>query len=372
MNNRRITFGIGIAILFAVLTVSTVSAQVTLYFVPQDSSISEGEGYTTYVEIWANVTDVVVPDDDKLKMGQFAIRYDPSCINITEYPVQYSAEGWGPWIDNTMSSWNANPQCNGLGYDMVMYTFAMAVPTEPYIPSPQMIANFTVQCNSSEYCLSELNFSCGRYSCQKCPIEILPPVGPDLYPDHITLVSGTVTCGTPPPPQTFAKELAKGWNLISLPLHNGTDMAVANIIDESLSGSYDALYQYDASAPSFVSLSSTDMMENGVGYFINMTAVDTWSYSGGPCKSIEIVLSQGLNCVGWINETGSALPDALNSIDGDYNYVARWGANYPKYEVYDVNAPPGMHEFIDFETMERGNGYWIAAKEGCTLRASCP
>ena len=195
--NRKIGIGIVALALFAVLTVSTVSAQVTLYFVPQDSSISEGEGYTTYVEIWANVTDVVVPDDDKLKMGQFAIRYDPSCINITEYPVQYSAEGWGPWIDNTMSSWNANPQCNGLGYDMVMYTFAMAVPTEPYVPSPQMIANFTVQCVSSEYCLSELNFSCGYEGCQQCPIEVLPPVGPDLYPDHTTLVNGTVTCGTP-------------------------------------------------------------------------------------------------------------------------------------------------------------------------------
>jgi len=32
--------------------------------------------------------------------------------------------------------------------------------------------------------------------------------------------------------------------------------------------------------------------------------------------------------------------------------------------VYDANAPI---EFIDFETMERGNGYWIAAKENCML-----
>ncbi len=85
---------------------------------------------------------------------------------------------------------------------------------------------------------------------------------------------------------------------------------------------------------------------------------------------MSIDLKQGLNLVGWVNETGSALPDALDSIAGEYNYVARRDATSPSYEVYDANAPPGVPEFTDFETMERGNGYWIAAKEGCKLTAS--
>ena len=338
---------LGIVALFAVLTVSTASAYVgdaTLYFNPQNSNVS-GYGETVEVEVRANAPDGI-------NNGQICVSYDTSCAKIVD--VEFNPVWW-------MTNWNiSTSECWGTGNDWIKY---WKNPDEG--PGDVWLFTITIKGNSTEYCETNLHFSdgvggdCGLY------------IGNHSGELEVSFDHGTFACGTPPPPQTFEKELVKGWNLISLPLHNETDMTVANIIDESLSGSYDELYTYDASTSSFVSLSSTDTMENGVGYFINMTATDTWSYSGEPCESIEIVLSQGLNCVGWINETGSALPDALNSIDGDYNYVARWDANDPKYEVYDANAPLGVPEFIDFETMERGNGYWIAAKEGCTLSASC-
>ena len=52
------------------------------------------------------------------------------------------------------------------------------------------------------------------------------------------------------------------------------------------------------------------------------------------------------------------------SIDGDYWYVARWNATTQKFEIYVPDAPP---VFNDFNTMERGEGYFIAAKTSCTL-----
>jgi len=174
----------------------------------------------------------------------------------------------------------------------------------------------------------------------------------------------TFTCTGTVEPDTFTKPLFTGWNLVSLPLTNETDMTVANIMDASLNGSYDVLNKYDATTHDFVALGSSDTMENGVGYFIHMNSADTWTYQGTAYTSMTASLEPGLNCVGWVNETDSALPGALDSIAGNYRYVARWDASAQSYEVYLPGAPD---VFNDFATMERGEGYFIAATAGCTL-----
>ena len=161
---------------------------------------------------------------------------------------------------------------------------------------------------------------------------------------------------------TFTKPLGTDWNLVSLPLI-ADDMTSGSVL-ASISGSYDSVMRYDSSAHSFVAVEDTDTMVNGVGYFVHVTTAGTWSYEGQPYTSINSALSTGLNCVGWTNETGSALPGALSSIDGSYRYVARWNAGTQSYEVYLPGAPAA---FNDFTTMDRGEGYFIAATEGCTL-----
>ena len=180
----------------------------------------------------------------------------------------------------------------------------------------------------------------------------------------ITTEDGTFTCLAPQ--ETFSKDLVEGWNLISLPLYNATDMTVANIMS-SVSGLYDALYRYDASTHSWVPLSSSDTMANGVGYFVHMTSAGTWTYQGSAYLSMSIPLEQGLNMIGWLN-CSKPIGDALSSIDGDYWYVARWNATAQKFEVYNPVAPNG---FNDFDTMERGEGYFISMKNAGTLTASC-
>ena len=160
---------------------------------------------------------------------------------------------------------------------------------------------------------------------------------------------------------SFDKELVEGWNLVSLPLIP-SDNKVSSVLN-SIDGKYNAVVRYNAATHQFVTLSVSDEMDNGVGYFIHMTVNGTWSYQGTAYENIEVGLSQGLNCVGWTN-TSANLPGALNSITGNYNYVARWNAASQSYEAYEPNAPP---PFNDFTTMNRGEGYWIVAKESCML-----
>ena len=165
---------------------------------------------------------------------------------------------------------------------------------------------------------------------------------------------------------TYEKELVSGWNLISLPLtpvDNSTSAVLGNDTVE-----YDSVYKYNATAKQFECPST---MDPGIGYFVNVTNTSTctWNYTGTAYTSMNIDLKQGLNCIGWVN-TSADLPAAMSSISGNYSYVAGWGADDSKYEVYDANAPAGVPEFIDFTTMERGYGYWITAKEDCTLTVS--
>ena len=158
------------------------------------------------------------------------------------------------------------------------------------------------------------------------------------------------------PTETFTKSLASGWNLISLPLtplDNGTSAVLTGV-------SYDAVKSYNAAIHQF---ENANTMDPGTGYFVHMMSADTWSYDGTAYTSMTSSLSTGLNMVGWTN-TSANLPDALSSIANSYRYVAHWDATSQSYEVYEPNAPA---VFNDFTTMERGEGYFIAATTSCTL-----
>ena len=158
------------------------------------------------------------------------------------------------------------------------------------------------------------------------------------------------------PPETFTKDLVTGWNLVSLPLtpdDNSTSSVLSGV-------SQDAVKSYNTATHQFEDATT---MDPGIGYFIHMTAADTWSYDGTAYTDMTAQLEQGLNMVGWTN-TSASLPGALDSIAGNYNYVAQWNATSQSYEVYEPNAPA---VFNDFDTMERGEGYFIAAKGSCTL-----
>ncbi len=326
---------IAMALSIAVIMTNTGTAtdippgEVAIFYLePKDSSVSHGNSHT--VEVYLN-TSVGA------RSGRIEIHTsNNACGNITG------------------ANWNRTHWTDGAAnvFDGGNYTILGFSRLNDNPPGVYNMGNFTVQCVSSGEC------SCDLYFRPDIPYTYMANTSAGAF--NIAEENGTFTCEGVP--ETFSKELPKGWNLISLPLRNTTDMTVANIMS-SVSGLYDALYRYDAGNKSWVPMSQSDRMENGVGYFIHMTGAGTWSYNGTACTSMSIDLSHGLNMVGWVN-TSASLPDTLDSIAGNYQYVARWNATAHKFEVYVPGAPP---VFNDFDTMERGEGYFIAAKTSCTL-----
>jgi len=331
---KKATFGT--LVLFAVLAISTVSAQnTTLYFKPQHSIVS-GPCQTTDVEIWLNTSGLGV---NSIQTG---IAYDPSCVRVTN--VVFNTTAW------MMSGWNI--KCNGSGMEWLQMWRSTDLSGDFWI------ATITIECNCSvDCCETNLNFSDG-VDPGACPFEVGNQLGQIVPTDTI---NGTFKCGAPAG-ETFSKDLYEGWNLISLPLtpsDNSTSSVLASVWDN-----VSAVYKYDATSKQFESAST---MDPGEGYFVHVTQNCTWTYSGTPYTSLSTELKQGLNMVGWLN-CSEDITDALSSIAGDYWYVARWNAVSQSFEVYNPVAPSS---FNDFTAMDRGTGYFISAKADTTLSASC-
>ena len=343
MNKTKIIFGIGIVL--AVLAVFTVPAMAynVMYFVPQESSCGPGENVTVWVMLNTSHSDV----------GGFGanIAFNTAVVNITKIeegidPCDWDQWGWSNWGDHVTFS---GLEFGGTG------------------PGVLQLGKMTLKCINPG--TSSLNFQ--KLFAPEDPTSVSDIYG-DVYPDF-TVINGTFTCLSPP--ETYSTYLevlhpeVGDWHLISLPL-TATDMTVANIIDTSLGTlgtNYDALYKYDASAHNFVPQSSTDVMENGVGYFIHMKSNATWTYTGSAYIDMSAPLTTGLNMVGWLNCSKAVSSTSLDS-SSNVSYIARWNATSQSYETYNPAAPdpytPGG--FNDFFDMDRGTGYFISAKEGYT------
>ena len=319
MSMNRFLAGIGIALAMLLAFAATAAAENVVYFDPDPSCAVPGEEIT--VTLWLDATDGTAAFND-------AIHFDPSVVNITsgtpgDFPLMWGFVHYGDYVK--IGGWTSD------GLDRTGHL---------------KLADLTLVANNSGTSIlyHKENAIGNQYG---VPLEA-------------TWNNGTFNCPCPTP-ETFTKDLVEGWNLVSLPL-TADDMTVGSVLG-SLSGNYDALYRYDAVNKSWVAMDSSDTMENGIGYFIHMTSADTWTYTGMPYEQMNVSLEQGLNMIGWIN-CSKPIDDALSSIEGEYWYVARWNATAQSFEVYNPLAPPG---FNDFTTMDRGEGYFISARETCTL-----
>ena len=351
MNKTKKIVVLGIvAVLFAVLTVSAASAQEpTLHFVPQDSSVPEGYCNTTNVEIWLNI-----PADKNVAYGQFGFSYDPLCGNIASrtlnagYPPKPIDPSWSTWNYYTMENtcWNDTR-------DWVVFKFWW-----PRSGEDVMIGNFTIHCNSTEYCANDLNFG----YIPGCPQGwiILWNESDEEIPVDTT--NGTFECGEVPPPETFEKELVTGWNLISLcfePSDGSTSAVLSSIWDNVTT-----VKEWDASSHNWVNATT---MDRGKGYFVHVTQDCTWNHTGmNKTNPMTIPLEPGLNLVGypfnWSKDTGDAL-SALN-----YYYTAPFDATDQKYDkTFNPVAPA---PFNDFTTINPCEGFWVSSKDGDDWTAS--
>ena len=333
----RKTAIIGVLSLLVMLAMAAPSAAVvTFSLVPQHGSADCGG--ETVVGLWAH-------SPDPINNFQLGLTYDESCVNIVD--VDWSTTNW------MLTNWNETPTCydeDGIEWLKAWNLFNVGTDVR--------LCNITFRCNDTDYCVSNLNFTCGA-DCGDCAIVS----GNEAGPLPVAWVDGTFTCGTLET-LNFSKSLYEGWNLISLPLapeDNNRNAVLATVSD-------DAVYRYNATSKKFESIGSADAMNPGTGYFVHATEDCTWNYSGYAYDSMEISLEQGLNMVGWLN-CSKDVDDALSSVSDSYHYVALWNTQAQRFEVY--TAAPAAASFNDFTAMDRGIGYFISAKQNCTLSETC-
>jgi hypothetical protein len=338
MDKTKIVFGTGIALaILAVLTAPAAADYNIFHIVPENSSCNPGEDVTVWVKVNTSYSDI--------NAFQASIIFDPSVVNVT-LAEKGTNPAWYLW-EYISGDYGAKKFVSIRGSD-VMGAFG---------PGELVLGKMTLHGEAAG--ISLLHFG-NESELAADRTEISHPAG-TIWP--ITTEDGTFTCTAPS--ESFTKTLLTGWNLISLPLINDTNMTVANIMG-SLIGNYDAVYSYNATTKSWVSLSPLDTMANGVGYFIHMTSAGTWSYTGVAYTAMIVGLQSGLNMPGWLNCTKSI--SDLSSIAGNCNYVARWNATSQAFETCNPVAPA---EFHDFSTLERGEGYFISAKAAGTLTETC-
>ena len=328
-----------VLILLLMFTV-TAMADSHIYLEPSDITCNPGE--VTNITIYMDSTEEVTYFQLQLKYSEGEV---VDIVNITS-----SIEGTNPdWIMWDSYWKNGSSAIPNIGHN---YLFVTATLLSSYVTGEKIeMAKISVKgLNPGEMPLEILTEA--EMTMQGDPTEMGDITGTKI---PFTRINGSFTCIGPA--ETFEKTLVPNWNLVSLPL-TPSDNSLATVL-LSINGSYDAVKSYNASINEFEDATT---MDPGTGYFIHMTAVDTWSYEGQAFNSLSESLITGLNCVGWENASAS-LPDALSSID--YRYVSRWNADDQKYEVYDVNAP--TTGFNDFDIMERGKGYFIAATADCPL-----
>nr|QNO54847.1 hypothetical protein PAHOCELH_00008 [Methanosarcinales archaeon ANME-1 ERB7] len=167
-------------------------------------------------------------------------------------------------------------------------------------------------------------------------------------------------------------QLHTGWNLISLPLPEGTNTAS---VLSPISGKYSIIWGYDASDttdhwkkydPSAPFGNDLTTMEPGKGYWILMTSVDTLPITGTVPMTTDIDLKTGWNLMGYNSLDSQPVADALSSISGNYNIVWTYDASDTSdhWKKYDPSAPFGN----DLTTMEPEKGYWILMNSDDTLK----
>jgi len=344
--NKNNIFGIGM--LLAVLLVFAAPAMartddVTFYLNTSDGSheisVAPGEEVTIYLDAYAPVNTTAG--------FEAAIMFDPDVMECLDMTENTSLTNWYMW--DFWGVWDS-----GYG-DGMMYINPTAWDPLGIGPGLLRCGDIRVKGVNPGTTILYLGVSPGDIKDGNNETIIIDTEGD--YKDWTLAENFTFTCLGPA--ETFTKSLPLGWNLISLPLtplDNSTSAVLGNATI-----AYDAVKSYDTATHQFEDATT---MDPGTGYFVHVTTAGDWTYEGTAYTSISATLSTGLNCVGWTNETGSALPGALSSIDGSYRYVARWNAGTQSYEVYLPDAPA---VFSDFATMDRGEGYFIAATADCTL-----
>ena len=145
--------------------------------------------------------------------------------------------------------------------------------------------------------------------------------------------------------QLFFKQ---GWNFMSLPVL--PDDSTLDVLFDELP--YYSVYSWNPWDESYKKIEKTDALEKGRGYMVFVNNDSLLNISGSPITNYTVDLIKGWNMIGSvIYDTGIDTPD-----DTPDDSVVNW--------AYTLNA---LGNFVETQEIQPARGYWVQAKENCTL-----
>lgn len=156
--------------------------------------------------------------------------------------------------------------------------------------------------------------------------------------------------------------IAKGWNLISLPLTPAN--AASQIVLGSALTNINSVWSYQNAAwkiflPNNTNFSDLTEITSGNAYWIE-SLVDTALPYNGVSASKTMDLALGWNFVGYNSASTQTVITAVANIGANLESV--WGYTNGTWHMYDPTNPG----FSDLANMEPGKGYWVKTKLAST------
>ena len=153
---------------------------------------------------------------------------------------------------------------------------------------------------------------------------------------------------------SFSRDLALGWNLISIPLET-MDSSIDGVFG-SIEGKFERIYAYDMSGEygrwvSFSThrpehLNDLDSIELSKAYWVYAIENCTLTITGVP-KAQNIILHTGWNLVGYPCMDERMISDCL------------CGTGFSMVEGFDSSDPYYLKKLEDSYLMKTGEGYWV-------------
>jgi len=197
--------------------------------------------------------------------------------------------------------------------------------------------------------------------------------------------------------KTYTISLAKGWNLISVPLNLttwelGEEAVVGDPLNVTPKNSLTSIYRYNTTSGLFEKCDHFDnwgwwpatgsesftKLEPGRGYWVMAKNDCNLTFTGTAPSDLNVTVKKGWNLIGWYSMEEALLGE--ESVVGDPLNVT------PKNSltsIYRYNATSGLFEKCDhfdnwgwwpatssesFTKLEPGRGYWVMAKNDCVWR----